>query len=656
MIKLKKKPGSTGEEEQPVPPKEEAGMTQAPEEKEAPPEKTDAGEMPDADEVEAMPEEAPVTPTEKKLQKPPVPDYGRLNSVFNGLANIGPLAILLVLACMTWPMFWHAQAGVYCPAELKSLTAFLHCLARQSWLAPAALADGAFTLPQWPVFSWWIGLFALVPGLTGSGLLLPVATCAATFVAAFAVWFLAISAHFGRKAALAAAIILLCAPVFAPLPHFMGPAALAAGLMLLAVAFFARGWMRPHTFISLPLAFILTALAGLCAGLPHFAVPLAASLLFLVWRGNFRRAQKLDALLGFIFMLAIIGIWLGALMLSDSHANYASAIFADMWRFAWPLPKTWLAAVAIGLLGLLPWLLAIFGVSWLRVLMQAGKSLGDSRHVNGSALVWISLALTICAAPFVPDFHSAAIAIACLAAVLLGKAFINLPAIGNRFFFLLASLCMLAAGVIICMASFTETQSLLLGYLPLPAEAQNIAPKLVTLQALPYMGCICILAGLLGFFFVRRCQACGGLVLAILTVVVLCQPARLVLVPELAAMPETPLAAYASIENRVLNALKAPVAAPRQEPAARPAENAPAAKTEEPAAVKPQVAPIENAAELKTAPETPAPQRDATDEPPAIQSAPAESGQPAGKPAEPAGIQEAAPLPERQGASEQPKN
>lgn len=535
------------------------------------------------------------------------PHYGALNAFFNGLSAIGPIALLIILACMTWPMFWQSGQGFYCPAELKSLTAFMHCVAQNSWLAPAGLQDGLFSLPQWPGFTMWTGIFALIPGLTASGLLLPAATWAATFLAVFAVWALAIAAGFGRKAALAAGMILLCAPVFAPLPHFMGPAALAAAFLLFALVFFCRGWMAERAWLCLPLAFVFTALAGLCGGPFHFLTPLIASFLFLIWRATFRRAQRADAVFGFILMLLILGFWLGAIMLSNGHENYLSALFAGSARFAWPFPPAWLAAIAIGLLGLLPWLLMIFGVSWLRVIGHAGTSLSASRHVNGSALCWLSLVCAICLSLFSPAFHPAAIAIACLAAVLLGKAFVNLSPAGNRFFFALAAIFLIAAGTFICLASYADTQAFVFGILPAFARIPDLGPRLLALSTLPLMGAICIAGGLLAILFVRRCRASGGLILGAIIVIALCQPARLMLVPEIAAMPGTPLLSYTAVESQVKAALVSamPDAAPRTDDS-QAEKTAP--QVEEPAAPAshPEAAPAEQQPEPAEAqPETP---------------------------------------------------
>lgn len=521
----------------------------------------------------------------------PAAGYGPLNGIFAGLAALGPITLLVLLGCMAWPIFLEPSMATYCPAELKSITAFLHAIANNSWFTPMALGDsGAFSDPQWPLFTWCLGLLALVPQLANGDWILPIASFGGTFLAAFGVWALAMAAGFGALSAMAAGIIVLCAPLFAPLPHFVGPAALAAGLMLLALSCFCKGWMTPRSWLALPLGFIFTALAGLAGGLLHFAVPLIASFFFLLWRADFKRAQHLDALMGFIIMLAIAGAWLGVVMAGDDKSDYLNLLFAGAFQYAWPPHLLWTKPIAAGLLGLLPWLLIIFAVAWFRVLGHSARTLGASRRENGSAMVWISLVLALVMAVFIPWFHPAAIAICCLGAVLLGKAFINLGDGGNRFFFLLAALLLIFAGAIAAALSFSESQSLILGQLPFLASIPDLGPRLLGLDALKIVGGIIIAGGLLAFLFVRRCMGCGGLVYAALLVIALSLAAKFLLVPQLQAMPATPLVTYATVEERVIAAMKAPASpAPGIEaqeqtpapslPAVPPAGGAPEAAT-----------------------------------------------------------------------------
>lgn len=497
-----------------------------------------------------------------------VPHGGAWSSLFNGLAAIAPLTLILAIACLAWHDFLNPAKAVYCPAEIKSITAFLHSVAQSSWLAPTALENGAWSLPQWPAFYWWIGLIAFIPGL--ESWLLPLAEALAALLAVLGVWGLAHAAGFGLRAAFAGAVVLLCTPIFAPLPHFMGPAPFAAGCLLLALICFCHGWLAKFSFFSLPLAFIFTALAGLAGGLLHFALPLLASLVFLIWHGNFKRAHSLDAILGFVLMLAIIGGWLGWLSLAKDTGDYLPRLFGASMDFNWPPHELWWLAILLGILGSLPWLLSVLGVSWLQVIRQSGTALKQSR--NGSAFVWISFVLALCLSIFSTQFHMAAVAIACLASILLGKAILHLNDLGNRFFYLLASLLLLLAGFVLLGLHFDFSQAWIMSLLPLtPPEIAR--STLLSLSALPIVAAILIAGGLFGFFFVKRDRRSGGLVYGLLLTIILTQVCRLILVPELAADPKLPLKSYAAILSSIEHSGSAMPPAPIEE--AAPAVQAP---------------------------------------------------------------------------------
>lgn len=482
-----------------------------------------------------------------------LPHYGVMNGFFNAFAKMGPIAILIFLGCMAWPIFFPFANLNYCPAEMKPITAFLHMLATGNWFDPTGLSQGTWSAAQWPLFTWCIAFLGLIPWFGSSELLLPAIAFGCTFAALFAVWSLTIGTGFGGKSAMAAVIILLCAPIFAPMPHFIGPASLSAALMVFAILFFYRGWTGRAGWIELPLAFIFTAFAGLAGGILPFATPLIASICFLIWRGTFSRIYKLDAIFGFLLMACIIGVWYGLVKAYGQEA-YLQNLFDNAFQFAMPIPLNWFLAIAAGIIGLMPWLLIIFGVSWTRVIAKSAQTLSASRHSNGSAMIWISLVISIVLSIFIPWFHSCAIIIACLMAVILGKAFMRMPNWGNCFFFLLASICLIIAGGIIIMASFPTSQNFLFKLLPeLPVP--DIGAKLLQLPTLPFMGGILLVGGLIALFFVKRCRGAGGLFYAMLLVIILCQPARLLLVPELAKMSGSPLVPYNTIKTQVLNVM-----------------------------------------------------------------------------------------------------
>lgn len=575
---------------------------------------------------------------------------GTWSALYNGCAKLGPLVLILIIACLSWHDFWRPENAIYCPSEIKAITAFLHGISLNSWLDPTGLDKNMWVLAQWPGFFWFTGLLALIPGIDATALLLPLSEALAACLTVLGVWTLAIVAGFGSRVAFASAAILLCAPIFAPLPHFMGAAPFASACLIWSLVFFYKGWQAHVSIFSLPAAFILTGLAGLSGGVLYFAVPLLANFIFLIWCGKLHRAHALDALIGFALMLILLGGWLGWVILSNNSGDYLSLLFTS--SFDYHLTPKWFLGLLAGIAGLLPWILMIFGVSWFSVLKNASKTLSASRTSNGSALIWISWILACAISIFIPSFHSSAVLIACLGSLLLGKAFMHLSKVGNPFFFLLASLCLIIAGLLLLGAHFEFSQSYMLSALPFSPNPL-IAPTLLSLSALPYIGGLVLAGGMGGFFFVRRNRHGGGLIYAILLVILITQLGRLMLVPELAANPNLPLLKYGDILNDVEMALKEPepqalpdinitpqVSAPEtipETPAQQPESNTPqetgtipsgipedmpateAAQASEPAALPEASAPIKEEVIIIEKP-TEAPALPQTDLPPAAES------------------------------------
>lgn len=475
----------------------------------------------------------------------------RCAKVFNGLSKAGPLVLLVAIALMVWPEFWYPQNALYCPPEVATISTFLHSVSTGTWLVPTAPEAGAWNLPQWPVFYWFIWLLALIPNVSLPDLLLPLSGALSAFMAVLAVWVLALCAGFGLRAAFAAGIIALCAPLLAPLPHFIGASALSSFLLVFSLALFAQGWRKTGAWLCVPGAFVLAGLAGLCGGPVYLALPLIASFFYLIWCGNFGRIQALDALAGFALLLLLVGGWLAFVILGEGSGGYLSTLFADSWHFSWPLEHGWWLAMLIAGVGLIPWLLIILGVSWGKVLGNSVKTLAASRKENGSALIWITLVLACAASLFMPAFQGIAVAIICIAAPLLGKAFINLGPLGNRFFFLLAAICLICAGAVVLAAGFATTQQWLLAVSPVN-PGKDICDLLLSLKALPVIGGICLVGGLLVLaVFARRNHQGGGLVFSLVLTIILCQPVLLMLVPELGASSQTRLENFQTIEKRI---------------------------------------------------------------------------------------------------------
>ncbi|MGE9985163.1 glycosyltransferase family 39 protein [Desulfovibrio sp. SGI.169] len=488
----------------------------------------------------------------------PAPAQGQADKVFQALRGVAPLVLLLVLAAQAWPDFWQAWRGdaLYCPAESQHIRAFLHTAQHGPWLAPSAgltpEADGMGCLAaQWPGFTWFMALLSLLLPQAASALLFPLAGALAAALALLGVWGLSRAAGFGPRAALASGLILLCSPLFAPLVHFTGSTALSAALLLFSLLCFCRGWQARRAWFLLPTGFVLAGMAGLTGGLFHLLLPLLASAVFLLWRGAFRRAQGADALSGFALLLLLLGAWLGGVILWTHAEGYMQELYATLARRPWPLPDRWWWPLAGAALGLAPWLALVLCVAWRRVLLSAWGDLKASRAERaGSAFVWITLVLGCLLSLLTPvaRMQGVAVALACLAAPLLGKALLRLPHLGSRLFYLIAALCLLHAGLALMAAGFGFSLDWMARFFshPLTPEQREM---ILGLRALPVLGALCLLAAVAMTRFIRRDHPGGALLFCALTAVILTQPASLMLAPELAALPQAGLNRLQDIQS-----------------------------------------------------------------------------------------------------------
>ena len=538
---------------------------------------------------------------------------GFADKIFDAASIVGPLALLLIMLAQAWPaLMGHS---LYCPREAAGILAFTQTAQSGMWLAPAG--DG---LAQWPVFFWFLrGIEALLTKAAPqfAHLLFPLAAMAGTLLCLVAVWVLGRVAGLDRRAALAGGMLLLCAPIFAPLSTFTGPEALAAAVTLLSLACLCHGWQQPGTTISLPLGFALAALAGLTGGLFYLLLPVLASLAFLLWRCGFRRAQKADGLVGFVLMLGIIGCWLAVVMLWHQPDGYLKNLGTQL--VTWPITKaTWWKPLAFAALGLLPWLAVICGVSWARVLRTAPADLAASRKEKaGMAFLWIALVFACLLSIFAADMVGAAVCTASLAALLLGKALLRLPPAGAKLFYIIAALCLLHASMALVAAGFGYTLDWLGKFFHFTlTESQRTA--VLGLKALPVLGGIGIVAAVLLARLVRRGAhggTSGSLVMCAVIAVILAQPASLMLMPQLEKTPEAQVKSLSAILTPApaAPAVLAPEATPApapEAPAAAPADTPklePAAPAEKPAPVQEPAAPATTQPAEASAPQTAAP-------------------------------------------------
>ena len=467
---------------------------------------------------------------------------GRAQQLFQRLAVVGPLALLVLLAVQLWPIF--LTGGRFCPAEWPSVLAALTSLQDGQWLCPSG-PQGA----QLPLLFWLMGglhhllLLAGLPDL----ILFPVTSALCGALALLATWILSRATGNDRGSALAAGLMLLCSLLFPFFAHFMGPPPLATALTLLSLACLCRGWQSTSTSLLLPLGFVLAGLAGLTGGLAYVALPPLTSLVWLFWRLRLGRAQRLDAVLGFLFMLLVIAVWLLALIIFVEADTYLQSVVRQFWHWPLPLAGKWWLPLAAGVLGMGPWIVLIPFVSWTRVLRQAPHAVAASRHdACGASFLWIALVLSAVLSLLAPGLSGSG-PLLCLLAILLGRALLRLSDLGSRIFYLVVALLFLHAGMALTACGFGVTLDWLVNFtsLKLTPEQQEVV---LQLSGLPVLGILGILCAVTVTRLVRRAWPGGALLVCTLLACLLAQPAHLLLSPQLGAQPSVPLPGAAELQ------------------------------------------------------------------------------------------------------------
>ena len=467
---------------------------------------------------------------------------GRAQQLFQRLAVVGPLALLVLLAVQLWPIF--LTGGRFCPAEWPSVLAALTSLQDGQWLCPSG-PQGA----QLPLLFWLMGglhhllLLAGLPDL----ILFPVTSALCGALALLATWILSRATGNDRESALAAGLMLLCSLLFPFFAHFMGAPPLATALTLLSLACLCRGWQSTSTSLLLPLGFVLAGLAGLTGGLAYVALPPLTSLVWLFWRLRLGRAQRLDAVLGFLFMLLVIAVWLLALIIFVEADTYLQSVVRQFWHWPLPLAGKWWLPLAAGVLGMGPWIVLIPFVSWTRVLRQAPHAVAASRHdACGASFLWIALVLSAVLSLLAPGLSGSG-PLLCLLAILLGRALLRLSDLGSRIFYLVVALLFLHAGMALTACGFGVTLDWLVNFtsLKLTPEQQEVV---LQLSGLPVLGILGILCAVTVTRLVRRAWPGGALLVCTLLACLLAQPAHLLLSPQLGAQPSVPLPGAAELQ------------------------------------------------------------------------------------------------------------
>lgn len=619
--------------EEPAAPVTETAATDMPMQPQTAPE-TETATPPPAEPApaEAAPvrqEKAAPAPKAAKPSMPPAPEAQPQTSsfasrCFNGLASVGPLILIL---------FWLIQSM---PTLMGRELHALHNLGAGLF---GVAASGLPSPELYPVYHWFLSALSLIPGLDGlslaayipgvqptagleqiSGypvLLLPIASALSALFLILLTWALARATGNDRRTAFASGLVLLTGFACMGLPRISGSDMLFTAILTLAGICLYRGWIKVSAPLWLVAGFALIALSTLSGGLLGLALPLLISLVFLIWRGTFRRAGARDGALAFGLLLVLLLAWGTFIAFSDGGRELLKALIENEYLSpileAWKLQgqDSWIIVALLAILWL-PWTLLLLFLPWGRIGAFFKGIVVNRKQRPGQGWLWCSVIVTLAVLallganmpvllmPLLPPL-----------AVLTAQGVLSLSPRGSRGFFLLLAVLLIALGLLFAVANIYP---LFLGELPAPLSA--LQPTPLALVAALVQTCGLLLLGIILWKALNRSFAGGALL--VLTFLVLIYTAPMTYYATAAAPVLVVTPAVPAPAQEAPAAETAPSESPAQPsepdaPAADEAAPAPAAPAESPTATEPQATPL-------PAPEEPAP---ATETAPAAQPAPA---------------------------------
>lgn len=463
---------------------------------------------------------------------------------FNALAWLGPLGALLILLAQTLPginlrALWLSSETVL-PALVESMKASADPL--------LLLLNGAPYPDLPPAYFWFLAgldsMWQLVPVPYSMPMLLLGGSVVAAFLLLCTTWILARVCGSDSREAFAACAVLLCTLSVCGLTRVATPSLLFAACVTASCLFLYHGWMQPRALITLLIGFLLAGLALLIESPTGLIVPLGASLLFLFWRGTFRRAGAVDGAFGFAVVLIALGGWLAWLGLTYGRGPAEALLnhHIPQWSLAfWSDPQSWLCDAATLAVLLLPWPLLLLFLPWERLYRLPVLLWRSRKEKPGIGFVWCGLLVSLATLSLTyPGGTSAFVLLLPFLAVILGRAVLGLSPLRSKGFFGLIGLVLFVGSVALGLCSALPfVADWLPADLAIPEQCKAIA-------ALPGMSFVAAAALLFSFMllkFTDKTIPGGGLLVLVLFATVVMQPVGVLTLPHVAPLGviETPL-------------------------------------------------------------------------------------------------------------------
>ena len=317
-------------------------------------------------------EKAAPAPKAAKVSRSPAPEAQPQTSsfasrCFNGLASVGPLVLILFWLIQSMPTFMGRE---------------LHALHNLGVGLFGVAASGLPSPELYPVYHWFLSALSLIPGIDSLSLaayipgvqptagleqisgypvqLLPIASALSALFLILLTWALARATGNDRRTAFASGLVLLTGFACMGLPRISGSDMLFTAILTLAGICLYRGWIKAFAPLWLFAGFALVALSALAGGLLGLVLPLLVSLVFLLWRGTFRRAGARDGALAFGLLLVLLLAWGTFIAFGDGGRELLKTLLENEYLApvleAWKLQgqDSWIIVALLAVLWL-PW-------------------------------------------------------------------------------------------------------------------------------------------------------------------------------------------------------------------------------------------------------------------------------------------------------------
>ena len=279
--------------------------------------------------------------------------------------------------------------------------------------------------------------------------------------------------RFDGRSILAGGIILLSSGFVMGVTHYARMDLLFSSVILLSHIALFFAWTKERSLFWCVIGFALGGVACLVKGPLGLALPLASSLLFLLWRGRITRLFRVDVFLGLLVGVGVVGAWLAGVYLETGGPEFIlskllqeqvvqRAVNASHHKEDWAFYFIRLPLM------LLPWGVLLLCLPYHRILGKKSRTaIKASRtpEAEGMAYLWCMvlsafLVLSLVSTKIFIYLLPALPALALLA----GRAVLQMSGFRATLFRFLLTVTMMASGVVLLVATF-----MLCGMLPIPS-------------------------------------------------------------------------------------------------------------------------------------------------------------------------------------------